>query len=557
MIQVMSRKKYQTSIPLKLIWTFFIVCCFAQSIQAQPSFIIFPLNRIDEIARKYPDSAFVMLKKNMAIHQQNDDKESEAICLQKMGKVLQYAGNYQQAMEKLLMADEIFRSIGNQKQLAENLSELGTVCYNNQQTEAAMNHFKEAGFIYRELNDEAGMAKIYGQTGHLFEKQSRYDSAFAYQRIALHYAKQKAGDQTLYKIYENLGSIYEDLLQYDSARFYFTLSLSGFQQSENFVDQAEVLNNLGDIYYKSGDYANGLKYAFLAHDIAIKTNERYQLQSAYRDISQNYFALKEYDSAYTYLEKSRALIQSIYALENSQQIALLQAIYDTERKNNEIERLNALRKADNVLQYGALMVLLLVVMMGLLIFNRQKLKIKSERLVHERNLEIFETQKGLMESELKRKQLEEESLKHQLEIKGRQLSSHILHLIQKNEVMEEIKTGLTEIIKDDKRDQKKQLRQILQKITFSFSQDQYWDDFRLIFDQVHPEFIPKLQQLCPSLSATELRLLVLLKMNLGSADIAMLMGITADSLRVTRYRIKKKLKLEGEESLTSFTQKII
>jgi DNA-binding CsgD family transcriptional regulator len=556
-MEIVFNNNYQWKwVPAKIQFSAVLIFITTVTTFAQPSFIIFPLNSIDETAKKYPDSAFSMLKKNIVFHQGINDREGEAVCLQKMGRVLHYAGNYQQAMQKLLMAEEIFRDLGKRKLLAENLSDLGAVCYNNQQASEAMRHFREAITIYEELNDEYGIAKVYAQTGHLFEKQSRYDSAFAYQFKAMHFARRKPEDQVLFKIYENLGSIHEDLRQYDSARYYFTLSLKGFKKSGNFVDQAEVINNLGDIYYKSGDYINGLRYALMARDIAMETNEPYQLQSSYRDISQNYFELKTYDSAYLYLEKSRALIQSIYAIENSQQIALLQAIYDTDRKNSEIERLNALRKADDILKYGALIVLLLMTLLGIVIFNRQKLKIKSEQLVNERNVEIFETQKGLMESELKRKKLEEESLKHQLEIKGRQLSSHILHLIQKNEVMEEIKTGLNEILKDEKRDQKKQVRQILQKINFSFSQDQYWDDFRLIFDQVHPEFIPRLQVICPQLSATELRLLVLLKMNLGYSDMAMLLGITVDSLRVMRYRIKKKLKLSVEDSLTAFIQRV-
>jgi tetratricopeptide (TPR) repeat protein len=557
MVNAFNLKRHWEWVQGKILLSAITLFITADTVNAQPSFIIFPLNSIDETAKRYPDSAFSMLKKNIAFHQGINDREGEAVCLQKMGRVLHYAGNYQQAMQQLLKAEEIFRDLGKRKLLAENLSDLGAVCYNNQQASAAMRHFREAITIYEELNDQYGIAKVYAQTGHLFEKQSRYDSAFVYQLKAMHFAKRNPEDQVLFKIYENLGSIHEDLRQYDSARYYFTLSIKGFRKTGNLIDQAEVLNNLGDIYFKSGDYANGLSYAMKARDIAMQTNEPYQLQSSYRDISQNYFALKKFDSAYWFLEKSRALIQSIYTLENSQQIALLQAIYDTDRKNSEIERLNALRKADDLLKYGALMVLLLMVLLGIVFFNRQKLKIKSERVVNERNVEIFETQKGLMESELKRKKLEEESLKHQLEIKGRQLSAHILHLIQKNEVMEEIKTGLTDIIKDDKRDQKKQVRQILQKINFSFSQDQYWDDFRLIFDQVHPEFIPKLQQICPQLSATELRLLVLLKMNLSYSDMAMLLGITADSLRVMRYRIKKKLKLASEDSLTSFIQRLV
>jgi hypothetical protein len=45
-------------------------------------------------------------------------------------------------------------------------------------------------------------------------------------------------------------------------------------------------------------------------------------------------------------------------------------------------------------------------------------------------------------------------------------------------------------------------------------------------------------------------------MNIGSADTAKLLGITTDSLRVVRYRVKKKLQLAPEESLSAFVQSL-
>jgi DNA-binding CsgD family transcriptional regulator len=119
-----------------------------------------------------------------------------------------------------------------------------------------------------------------------------------------------------------------------------------------------------------------------------------------------------------------------------------------------------------------------------------------------------------------------------------------------------VRSGLLELLKDDKRDQKKALRQLLQKITISFSQDNYWEDFRLIFDKVHPTLLSGLQQQFPSLTQNEMRLLALVKMNISSADTAKLLGITTDSLRVVRYRVKKKLQLTPEESLSAFIQSL-
>ena len=57
-------------------------------------------------------------------------------------------------------------------------------------------------------------------------------------------------------------------------------------------------------------------------------------------------------------------------------------------------------------------------------------------------------------------------------------------------------------------------------------------------------------------TGNDLRLIALIKVNLSSKDIATLLGISPDSLRVSRYRLRKKLNLEQGESLTAFVQSL-
>jgi FixJ family two-component response regulator len=110
------------------------------------------------------------------------------------------------------------------------------------------------------------------------------------------------------------------------------------------------------------------------------------------------------------------------------------------------------------------------------------------------------------------------------------------------------------LIKDDKRDQKKQLQQLIQQINQHFNHDQYWQEFRDTFEQVHGQFFVNLKKHSDELTGNDLRMLSLIKLNMGSKDIATLLGISQDSLRVSRYRLKKKLNLEQGESLTGFVQ---
>lgn len=62
--------------------------------------------------------------------------------------------------------------------------------------------------------------------------------------------------------------------------------------------------------------------------------------------------------------------------------------------------------------------------------------------------------------------------------------------------------------------------------------------------------------MCTDLTANDLRLIALLKMNLSSSDITTLLGISAGSLWVIRYRLRKKLKLGQGENLSTFLQSL-
>lgn len=485
------------------------------------------------------DSAFLAQKE---AYSKAADKSSAALALRRMGQICYHLGHYPQALDYHLQAGTLFRETGQAMQLAENLNDIGTLYYYNRQPSLARPQYDEALQIYRQAQNSAGLAVTYGKIGHLYEKQQRYDSAFYFQRLALSGYGQIDDRGGMAKIYENLGSIHEDLEQYDSARFYFQQALALNMDS---IAKIEILNNLGDMLRKTGHYRQGLQQTRLAVELALKTSEQYQLSSAYRDMAKGYHLLGQHDSAYRYLELSRFHLLDIYSRESSKQLALLQTMYDMEKKNHEIEKLQNARKTTI-----AIVILgLLLVAVALLIISRQRLKIRNAELLHLREQEQM---RGVLEH---RKALEQ-SLKQELELRSKELSAHTLHIIRKNQLLEDVHDKIEVMVREDKRDQKKQLKQLQLQINHNFNHDQHWEEFRGIFEQVHQSFFDNLKKYCDHLTANDLRLVALLKMNIGSGDIATLLNISQDSLRVVRYRLRKKLNLQQGESLTAFIQSV-
>lgn len=531
-----------------------------------------------------PDSLYLVLKDQYTLAVQQKNNTAQGSLLEKMGELCFHMGQYAQALEYYLDASQLFRQDNKQNELAYNYIYLGILYYYNRDNALSNNYFRQALSLFRRQQDQKGLAIAYGNIGFLFEKGQLYDSASHYQNLALKEystANDKAG---MAKIYENVGSIYEDLGQYDSAMAYFRKALKHYEEQDERVLHIEVLNNIGDIYRKTGHYKEALSYSMKATAISRQSNERYQLSSGYRDIAKTYNLLGRDDSAFYYLDLSRKYLLDIYSHESSMQLAFLQAQDDVRKKNREIEKLNNAQRINIVITVSVVIIIILLVAIGWIILNRQKLKIKNERSLNKQQKEILETQNRLMQAdlkaqvlgeeklksellaqqlerekldaELKNKALEETLLKEQIEVKTKELSTNALHVIQKNQLLEQLKTGIGSLVDDEKRDQKKQLRQLLSQINQNFSNESYWEEFKNTFEQIHQSFFEELKKTCPELSSSELRLVCLLKMNMSSNDMATMLGISTDSLRVARYRLRKKLNLEQGGNLVAFLQNL-
>ncbi|WP_254448793.1 tetratricopeptide repeat protein [Spirosoma rhododendri] len=494
------------------------------------------------------------LNRQLAQATQRGDLSGQADKQQQLGLLLYHQGNYASGIRHLLQAQNILRRTDQADRLAENLNQLGTVYYYNRQPRLARRQFDEAEDIYQRTQNWLGLAQTYGNIGHLYEKEGDLPTALHYQHRALAQHRGTRQPASLAVIYENLGSIYEDQARYDSARFYYQSALRLLPSADR-SGQIGLINNLGDIYRKTGQYTPALQQYRQSVRQARQLNDKYQLNGAYRDMGKTFQLLAQHDSAYHYFEASHDLTDTLYAIETNRQIALMQTLHDVERKDNQIAQLHDRERLNVLITGGTIAGLLLTGGLALVIISRQRLKIRTEAARSQQATQIYQTQRDLMEAELTNKQLSEENLRYQLQLKGQQLTSHTLHLIQKNQVLDDLRADLNTLLSDDKRDQRRQLKQVVQKIGQSFSHDKNWDDFRATFDQVHPRFMADLLRQHPDLTSAELRLAALLRMNMTSADTATLLGISADSLRVSRYRLRKKLELGEGESLSAFVQR--
>ncbi|MEM9723306.1 MAG: hypothetical protein AAGA10_28815, partial [Bacteroidota bacterium] len=157
------------------------------------------------------------------------------------------------------------------------------------------------------------------------------------------------------------------------------------------------------------------------------------------------------------------------------------------------------------------------------------------------------TEKQLIQ---KKKELEIKQAEELLAVKNRELAASSLKLIEKDEFLAELKEKLSQRNGNIKPEE---VRKIVR--TISHSKAQNWEEFEARFISVNKEFYQKLNINFPKLSRGDQKLCALIKLNLSSKEMAKLLGISIESVHTSRYRLRKKLGLDRNVSLTEFVAK--
>lgn len=496
----------------------------------------------------YPDSAFVLAQEALHEAQAHNYIPGTAKSLRIVGEIFFHQGFYYEALNHLQQAEAIYEKENSKDELAQSLNQLGLVYYHIRQPDVAFEKHKKALQLYEASHDLKGVAYTYGCIGRLYEKKQSYTEALAFQHKALAWYKKVNDLRGTATILENIGSIYEDREKYDTAQSYFLRSLKLNEDTRDSLSMIVNLNNLADVYRKTGRNEPAIAFSTRALQLALRLNDKYQVTSAYKDLSKVYNQAGRYQEAYNNLEKGRTLYEELYGEETRRQVALLQTLFELERKNNEIRVLESDQQLNSVIKISLVSGIILLVSLAAAIISRQRLKIRQDKEI----IELKESQQKLMQAELENAHLHEQQLQHQLENKSKSLTAHTLHIISKNKMMEDIRGKLQEAHQEDFKDQRKKITGLIKLIDHNFVQDKDWDDFRNIFEQVHQHFFDQLQKVSPDLTSADIRLAALLRLNLPSKDISTILGISPDSLRISRYRLRKKLKLNQGDSLTNF-----
>lgn len=349
-------------------------------------------------------------------------------------------------------------------------------------------------------------------------------------------------------LYNNLGIIYKENSECNKAFPYYENALQIREELKDTAGMAQVLNNLGNCYLLDGLYEKAINSFKQSIEFSRRSRSIKSEMYAAGSLAQAYEDMKNYSEALTAHKLFKQLHDSIINNEAVRKAASLELQYQYEKqiKEKELEKeiIVATKERKALIYLIIASVFLFSLLLLMLLYRNQRIKTKQVKLGKEH-----------LELEQENLKLEKQNLKLDLELRNKELATHVMYLVNKNEFIASITEKLLTIKPLLLPENKIWVQEIIREMKSNID-NTVWSEFEMRFQQVHEDFYRKLGETYPDLTPNETKLCAFMRLNMTTKEISAITFQSVKSILVARARLRKKMGISRDENLVNVLQQL-
>jgi tetratricopeptide (TPR) repeat protein/DNA-binding CsgD family transcriptional regulator len=379
------------------------------------------------------------------------------------------------------------------------------------------------------------IGRIYNNLGITFHNDKQYDKALDYYHKAIQISEETNNKAALPYAYNNIGLVYKELGDYDIALTFYDKSLSIREQIDDKEGIALTYSYFADCYNLKKDIQKAILYYNNALDLAKEVKNTNLQRVVAESLIKAYAQAENYKKSYEMHLVYKTLSDSLNLQEGSRTAAMLDMQYKFDKIQKEMELEQQQRIFRNLTVSGILFTLLVVT--TLLFFLAQS-KVRRIRLQRENY------------------RLERDKLEDELDYKNKELTTNVMYLLRKNELINSMSEKLLALKNTLLKANQNAIQDIINELQRSIDDD-VWKEFEYRFKDVHEGFYKKLNELFPDLTQNEKKLCAFLRLNMSTKEISAITFQSTHSITIARSRLRKKLNLTNQDvNLVEFLSNI-
>jgi tetratricopeptide (TPR) repeat protein len=399
----------------------------------------------------------------------------------------------------------------------------------------------DSSLQYFKLNkDETLEAYFLSAKSVILYSYNQFDSAIVVAKRSLDLRLMNGDIDGQAESYNNLALAYMGKGEWNIAKGYLEQSMDIYRQMKNEGQTPIILQNMATCYNRLGVSDSALAKIQESYLIAHQKGQLEEEMAAIQMFSEFYKNNGNCEKSFEYYRLFNKLEDSLFSLEKQKTIEELSMEYETTKKEEQIKLLEKDRQIQmqNKWMLAGLLVASVfvgVVFLLLLMFRNRK------------NKELFISKEKLRQTELTQ-------IKNELDFNKKELERFMLNFIEKTKLISDLE-GRLETFSEITEVRYPYIDKNISELTqMKILTEDNWAQFKIHFEKAYPGLIQHIKEIYEHLSPAELRMFLLMKLNIDSKEIASILGISIESVKKTRYRLKKKMELKEEDDLNDFVR---
>ena len=375
-----------------------------------------------------PDRSSELAERALELARSEGDRLGEARALNRMGVAAYLQNDFAGAFPLYAESLRLARSEAAEDEIADALNNLGVLHYMWGSLDRALTYYEEAMEIRRNQDDAHGLARAYNNLGGVADAAGRFDEAVEYFGQALTLYREAGDDALVANTMNNLG---QTLLQMGRLEEAHELFLEAFDTSTRVGDEATLAtaeDNIGRVFLAQGapqqarevfernlerrrrlddplgtatslvhlatavadlgEFAN----AEAALEEALGLVRELQVPQLERDINESLAELRErrgdLQGAIGALRRYHEIHARMISDAGARRLAEINAMFETEKKNAEILRLNQERRIQKNYLGGLVGATVLLAAVVVLLWSRYRIQTRAARVIADKNREL-------------------------------------------------------------------------------------------------------------------------------------------------------------------------
>ncbi len=352
--------------------------------------------------------------------------------------------------------------------------------------------------------------------GTCFYSMNLHDSAHTYYQKALQLATQNKDTLLTSKVLGNIGRIIFAQKNMDSAYVLFSIDYLQHKKDSIYNEAANASQWMAKASLVMGRNSTALAEAKESiRLLGLWPNDPY-LRDTYHTLTQVYRAIRNYDSAFYYNDRYKALNDSLEKEVATSSLAISKARLNDEVSRFNIQKLNKEKESQLLLRNIIIAGIVLLFLIILLFLNRKRLKEK----------------------------IKIEKVEQEMVLAKEQMKMFTNNLIEKTNLIERLQMQIK-----DKAAITEQNAIISELSQHTILTEQDWSKFKTLFETIYPDFFKKLKDKFSDITVGEQRTAALIRLQLTTKQIASILGISADSVHKSRQRLRQRFQVDLNANL--------